>query len=509
MKGLSCPLWSFVVLLTFWHSPAASGYELFGLGDFHGDESFFIKSMLSTGKFILDEDADIQWREDAEDEDFEIVITGDYVDRGEKGLTIIKTLMRLHEDWEDKLIPMVGNHEEFILMLSPDRNDGARDEYDDWPMRERAAGVLGVGDSAEAVEWLRERPVVFVSRSKILFAHGGVSPNIATKALQIAARKSSSSSTSERQKKAIGVINRVAKTHYELLGKCIEQYVIEQAKDDEDDDVEELVEKLEEKNEELEECDDDDEDDISEEIESIEHRLRRAAADWALKESDGSLTRLFQRAKKTNDCPKKPWPLATDTSAPGKYQSHDNGVTWWRGLGNLPSRLKEKKNEKLKFRSLEKEHTRTCNDVHTVNNKLGLKGQAVGHTTWRFMVDLCPGKNSPGPTVSLDVSPKECQRKGKKNDDPESCGFAEDSFNDYLTNNKRTKMQDKKYAPQSFHLEEGGTPERCLLQPFQESKVDEIEEGTRVDDDWEIDTNKPVAIECHPLVDVRKLVETL
>uniref|UniRef100_A0A0G4HR09 Calcineurin-like phosphoesterase domain-containing protein n=1 Tax=Chromera velia CCMP2878 TaxID=1169474 RepID=A0A0G4HR09_9ALVE len=487
---------------------AAAGYEVFGLGDFHGDESFFYQSLLTTGKFTLDKKAEIQWKEGAKEEDFEIVLTGDYVDRGERGLTIIETLMRLQRGWEDKLIPMLGNHEEFILLLSPDRNAGVSADKDDWPLRERTKGALGVGKTAEVVAWLRERPVVFVSKSGVLFAHGGLSPAIADKALARACENRSFDTLEKRQKGAISIINRVANAHYERMFDCGMDYVIQAAGDDGMQEITQLSDKLKKKRMEWvaasDEGDESKEEELEDQIDELEERLQEAAVAWILQRDDLALRTMLARAKMT--CPSKPWPLATN----GKdhYQSHANGVTWWRGLGRLPKRLKENKSQKFVFRGMDRELEKTCGEVKSVNEKLGLKGQAVGHTTWDWMIDLCFGQGA-GPAVSLDVSPKECTKRGKMNDSDEACGFKKDTFDKHLDNHESTSMQTKNFAAQSFHWREGGAPERCLLQPYAQIDWDQIENGARLDDDFEIETSKPVAIECFPLISVQELVEAL
>ena len=87
----------------------AAAHRLFAIGDIHG--------CLPALETLL---AAIQPQPDDT-----IVTLGDYVDRGPQSREVIERLLRLQEC---RLIPLLGNHDEMLLMIY----DGQRELYIDW-----------------------------------------------------------------------------------------------------------------------------------------------------------------------------------------------------------------------------------------------------------------------------------------------------------------------------------------------------------------------------------------
>uniref|UniRef100_A0A0G4HTZ6 Calcineurin-like phosphoesterase domain-containing protein n=1 Tax=Chromera velia CCMP2878 TaxID=1169474 RepID=A0A0G4HTZ6_9ALVE len=203
----------------------SQGYELFAIGDTHGDEHFFYNAMLATEKFRVDKSGALQWRDDLIDTDFEVVLTGDYLDRGEKGLAIIKHLKRLSEERPENLVPMLGNHEEMLLRGDAWRAGGAKPELDDWGATDRAGSILGEGDYAEWNDYLKTRPVAYVARNGVFLCHGGISAQNAEKVREKFDSDDVKPKDESITEYAVKAINKAAQEHYDEFQHCMRENV--------------------------------------------------------------------------------------------------------------------------------------------------------------------------------------------------------------------------------------------------------------------------------------------
>jgi len=163
----------------------------------------------------------LHWKEDVDpEEDFEVVMLGDAVDRGSRSKEDLETIFRLtrHPRLGKKLIFLLGNHESYTLRYllhwaEQDEDKGG------WGKNARASLFFENEGSYhyEFFQWLRQCPVVYM-RDHILMAHGGLSDATARLA-QAAARFRVKKDPSPQQ--IIDQINNEAKEFYESVFQCV------------------------------------------------------------------------------------------------------------------------------------------------------------------------------------------------------------------------------------------------------------------------------------------------
>eukprot|EP00930_Biecheleria_cincta_P046918 TRINITY_DN32446_c0_g1_i1.p1 TRINITY_DN32446_c0_g1~~TRINITY_DN32446_c0_g1_i1.p1 ORF type:complete len:518 (+),score=113.63 TRINITY_DN32446_c0_g1_i1:78-1631(+) len=156
--------------------------HIYFVGDSHADFNYLTRALLSTGHLNL-VNGHPDWKRDGDAaEEWEIVITGDVLDKGSlpwKSLTLIK---RLQEAWPEKLTFLLGNQEVQTLLGNKKFLSEGENPPSDWSKADRlgnltaAEGSNGYG----LVSWLLAQPVMHL-KNRVLTMHGGLSENMYNK----------------------------------------------------------------------------------------------------------------------------------------------------------------------------------------------------------------------------------------------------------------------------------------------------------------------------------------
>lgn len=116
-------------------------------------------------------------RQHAEGRPMQFVFLGDYIDRGPDSAGVIRAMMDLQEELQERLIALKGNHEAWVLAaldgVAPERgwifNGGA--------YTLRSYGVGAASDlPLEHVQWMRALRLSY-DDGRRLFVHAGVNPD--------------------------------------------------------------------------------------------------------------------------------------------------------------------------------------------------------------------------------------------------------------------------------------------------------------------------------------------
>jgi len=199
---------------------------LFVVGDSHGDMNYLVRTLLATGLFGV-KDGRAVWQVSAEGigRSFEVVVLGDFTDRGSRSRACAMMLKTLSEDemWGSHMVVLLGNHEG-LLFEHDLRYAGSKknDTNEDFNKRARSEALAATeGDSFELIRWMSERKVVYLSHGALMM-HGGLSAEIATilkaKLSEIGCARSGAACGSA----IIDYINEKAINYHKSLHECIQ-----------------------------------------------------------------------------------------------------------------------------------------------------------------------------------------------------------------------------------------------------------------------------------------------
>jgi serine/threonine protein phosphatase 1 len=115
-------------------------------------------------------------RQHADGRAMQFVFLGDYIDRGSDSAGVVRAMMRLQEELQDRVVALMGNHEAWVLALL----DGTA-PTGGWLLNGgahtlRSYGVRAASDLPYAdVEWMRSLRLSY-DDGRRLFVHAGVNP---------------------------------------------------------------------------------------------------------------------------------------------------------------------------------------------------------------------------------------------------------------------------------------------------------------------------------------------
>jgi serine/threonine protein phosphatase 1 len=115
-------------------------------------------------------------REHAEGRAMQFVFLGDYIDRGPDSAGVVRAMMALQNELQERVIALMGNHEAWLLAVL----DGEAPERG-WLFNGGAQTLLSYGVRAASdlprdhVEWMRSLRLVYDDERR-LFVHAGVNP---------------------------------------------------------------------------------------------------------------------------------------------------------------------------------------------------------------------------------------------------------------------------------------------------------------------------------------------
>lgn len=171
-------------------------WQLFVVGDTHGDHDYMVRCLLATllfqlvhkgGERVLEwnplifeaRDGIMRLRSDYPYQSFKVVILGDAIDRGTSGMKILKLIRKLesHPVVGDRLKFLLGNHEQMMLRHVGQEDFAEGDK--EFSAKERYALLVAEdGEKSEMITWLRTHDVVF-KWNGVLMMHGGLSKVVA------------------------------------------------------------------------------------------------------------------------------------------------------------------------------------------------------------------------------------------------------------------------------------------------------------------------------------------
>lgn len=194
---------------------------LFVIGDSHGDKNYLVRCLLATGLFKLDQAAkDLVWNPGMYAEtNFEVVILGDFVDRGifSRECTLLLKALSENETWGRHLVVLMGNHESMMLRY---RMKYAQEAG--WSEDSRHEDLKATeGSQHDLVFWMRKRPVVHLSQG-MLMMHGGLSKTVATAVLEDLEGSECQTAGQACGAAAMDFINAKASEHYERVHQCVQ-----------------------------------------------------------------------------------------------------------------------------------------------------------------------------------------------------------------------------------------------------------------------------------------------
>lgn len=135
----------------------------YAVGDIHGS--------LDKLKALLE-----ACRQHADGRAFQFVFVGDYIDRGPDSAAVIRIMMSLQEDLQDRLIALMGNHEAWALAVL----DGAAPRgwlYNGGGQTLLSYGARDVGELPRAhLQWMRALRLSY-DDGRRFFVHAGVDPD--------------------------------------------------------------------------------------------------------------------------------------------------------------------------------------------------------------------------------------------------------------------------------------------------------------------------------------------
>lgn len=115
-------------------------------------------------------------RRDAGTEPMRLVLLGDYIDRGPESAGVLRALMSLQRDLQDRLIALMGNHEAWALAVAAGTASAGN-----WLLNGGAATLESYGVRraeqlpAAHLRWLRSLRLAY-DDGRRLFVHAGIDP---------------------------------------------------------------------------------------------------------------------------------------------------------------------------------------------------------------------------------------------------------------------------------------------------------------------------------------------
>jgi diadenosine tetraphosphatase ApaH/serine/threonine PP2A family protein phosphatase len=116
-------------------------------------------------------------REHAGDDAFQLVFLGDYIDRGPDSAGVLRFMMRLQSELEERLIALKGNHEAWALESATRKNPASA-----W-LRNGGAATLdsyGIESASEMprahLDWLESLQLTY-DDGRRFFVHAGIDPD--------------------------------------------------------------------------------------------------------------------------------------------------------------------------------------------------------------------------------------------------------------------------------------------------------------------------------------------
>lgn len=101
-----------------------------------------------------------------DEEDTKLLLLGDYVHGGSDNIGVLEKIMKLQQQYgQDKVIALMGNHEEFILIGDSTVNHMIKTFDDEWMNDE--------GDEDKYVAWISNLPRYYTEGNTI-FVHAGI-----------------------------------------------------------------------------------------------------------------------------------------------------------------------------------------------------------------------------------------------------------------------------------------------------------------------------------------------
>ena len=103
-----------------------------------------------------------------DEEDTKLLLLGDYIHGGSDNIGVLEKIMKLQQQYgQDKVIALMGNHEEFILIGDSTVNHMIKTFDDEWMNDE--------GDEDKYVAWISNLPRYYTEGNTI-FVHAGIDP---------------------------------------------------------------------------------------------------------------------------------------------------------------------------------------------------------------------------------------------------------------------------------------------------------------------------------------------
>eukprot|EP00930_Biecheleria_cincta_P050627 TRINITY_DN35811_c0_g1_i1.p1 TRINITY_DN35811_c0_g1~~TRINITY_DN35811_c0_g1_i1.p1 ORF type:complete len:437 (+),score=75.21 TRINITY_DN35811_c0_g1_i1:54-1364(+) len=213
---------------------AGKGSLLFIIGDSHGDKNYLVRCLLATGLFKLDQASnDLVWNPGMHAEtNFEVVVLGDFIDRGifSRQCALLLKALSEHETWGSHLVVLMGNHESMMLRY---RMKYAQEAG--WSEDSRHEDLKSTeGSQQDLIVWMRKRPVVHLSQS-VLMMHGGLSKSVATTVLEDLEGDECQTPGPACGAAAMDLINAKASEHFERVHRCVQGSRRRRAKDCDED----------------------------------------------------------------------------------------------------------------------------------------------------------------------------------------------------------------------------------------------------------------------------------
>lgn len=201
---------------------AGNSSLLFVIGDSHGDKNYLVRCLLATGLFKLDQASKelVVWSPGIfAQTNFEVVVLGDFIDRGvfSRQSTMLLKALSDDETWGSHLVVLMGNHESMMLRYSMKY---AQEEG--WSADGRREDLAATeGSQHDLIVWMRKRPVVYLSQG-VLMTHGGLSKTVSASVLKQLVGDECQSAGVRCGAAAMSFINAKASEFYEKVHRCIQ-----------------------------------------------------------------------------------------------------------------------------------------------------------------------------------------------------------------------------------------------------------------------------------------------
>jgi len=199
--------------------------SIYVIGDTHGDFNYLVRCLLATDRFRV-EHGQLVWKAKQKTSEFEVVVLGDFIDRGTFSRSNALLLKRLtyDKDWGAHLVVLLGNHEEGTLMADVDLigRSHRNENFGDWSIENRAADLRATnGERLRLMRWMRKRQVTHLAQG-VLMMHGGLRKIIAEDAKTYSPGECRANGATCGEA-LTGFINREASKHYAQFHECIQR----------------------------------------------------------------------------------------------------------------------------------------------------------------------------------------------------------------------------------------------------------------------------------------------